>query len=448
MARRLTEVLAHPARAIVAGFASAIVVGAVVLALPISSSDGSSVGFVTALFTATSALCVTGLAVVDTGTAWSRFGQVVILVLVQVGGLGITTFAALFAILVSRKLGLRSRLLAQTETGALELGSVGRLVRRIAAFSIAFEVIGAAVLWLLFWRLHDQSVGEAAWNGVFHAVSAFNNAGFSPYGDSLVGFNEDPPLLVVVSLLVVAGGIGFPVLSELFGSTWRRPSRWSLHTKLTVATTLVLLLGGAVGFLALEWSNPATLGAMPVLDKASNAWFGSVTPRTAGFNSIDYGAANPSTLLLTMVLMLIGGGSVSAAGGLKVTTFALLGFVIWAELRGEPEVNLFGRRVPTSAQRQALSVALIYVGAVVVATFVLGVVSPFELSTTLFEVISALGTVGLSTGVTATLPDSGRLVLTALMFLGRVGPVTVGAALVLRSKERRYRFPEGRPLVG
>lgn len=447
-ARRTPRLVGHPARTVVAAFAVATAAGAVLLALPWSSGTGESVGLVTALFTATSALCVTGLAVVDTGTAWSGFGQVVILGLVQLGGLGITTLAALLAILVSRRLGLRSRLLAQTETGALELGSVRLLVRRIVTFSLAFEAAGAALLTVLFWGVHDLDLADAAWNGVFHAVSAFNNAGFSPFPDNLVSFNADPPLLLVVSVLVIAGGIGFPVLSELVGPAWRRPRRWSLHTRMTVATTVALLLSGAVVFLALEWSNPATLGPMSVVDKLTNAWFGSVTPRTAGFNAIDYGQVRSPTLLLTMGLMLIGGGSVSAAGGLKVTTFALLGFVIWAELRGERDVDAFGRRIPSGAQRQALSIALLYVGAAVAATFVLGVVGSQDLGTTAFEAVSALGTVGLSTGVTGSYSDPGQLVLTALMFVGRVGPATVGAALVLRARDRLYRNPEGRPLVG
>ncbi|MFN8040414.1 MAG: potassium transporter TrkG [Acidimicrobiales bacterium] len=429
-------------------FAVANLAGAVLLALPWSSGTGESVGPVTALFTATSALCVTGLAVVDTGTAWSGFGQVVILGLVQLGGLGITTLAALLAVVVSRRLGLRSRLLAQTETGALDLGSVRLLVRRIVAFSLAFEAVGAVLLTALFWAVHHQDLASAAWNGVFHAVSAFNNAGFSPFADNLVSFNADPPLLLVVSVLVIAGGIGFPVLSELFGPDWRRPRRWTLHTRMTVATTLALLVSGTVVFLALEWSNSATLGPMSVLDKLTNAWFGSVTPRTAGFNTVDYSQVRSPTLLLTMGLMLIGGGSVSAAGGLKVTTFALLGFVIWSELRGERDVDAFGRRIPSGAQRQALSIALLYVGAAVAATFVLGVFDSHDLGTTAFEAVSALGTVGLSTGVTGSYSDPGQLVLTGLMFIGRVGPATVGAALVLRSRDRLYRNPEGRPLVG
>ena len=422
-------------------------VGTGLLLLPWATEDGTSAGFVDALFTSTSALCVTGLAVVDTGSHWSPFGQVVLLGLIQLGGLGITTFASLFAVLISHKLGLRSRLIAQAETGALELGSVRRLIVRIVAFSLAFEAVGFMVLTGLFWGVHDRPAGDAAFTGLFHAVSAFNNAGFSTFEDSLIGFRTDPVLLSVIMVLVICGGIGFPVLTDL-REHGLRPPHWSLHTKLTLSTTAALLVAGTVGFAAFEWTNPDTIGQLSATDRLTNSVFGSVTPRTAGFNTIDYGAADDSTLLVTKILMLIGGGSASAAGGIKVTTFALLGFVIWAELRGEPDVNVFGRRVPTSAQRQALSVALIGVGAVIAGALALGVLASFGLPDTLFESISALATVGLTTGLTPELPDPARMALVLLMLLGRLGPLTAGTALVLRAEERLYRYPEGRPLIG
>lgn len=443
----LRPTLAHPARVVALSFVVGVAVGALLLMLPWASESGESVGVVDAVFTSTSALCVTGLAVVDTGSHWSTFGQVVLLLLIQLGGLGITTFASLFAVLISRKLGLRSRLIAQAETGALELGSVRQLVVRVVAFSLFFEAIGFVLLSARFWLGHDHSLADAAFTGLFHSVSAFNNAGFSTFEDSLIPVRTDPLLLGVVMGLVVVGGIGFPVLQDIREHRGGRVP-WSLHTKLTVSTTAALLVVGAVGFLAFEWTNPGTIGDLGTADKLVNGLFGSVTPRTAGFNTIDYGAADDSTLLLTKVLMLIGGGSASAAGGIKVTTFALLGFVIWAELRGEPDVNVFGRRVPTAAQRQALAVALLGVGAVIGGALLLGVTTPFELPDTLFESISALATVGLSTGLTPDLPDPARVVLVVLMLVGRLGPLTAGTALVLRAQERLYRYPEGRPLIG
>jgi trk system potassium uptake protein len=439
--------LAHPAQLIVVAFASAIIVGTVLLSLPVSSSSGSSAGVVDALFTATSALCVTGLIVVDTGTAWTPFGQGVILLLIQLGGLGITTFGALFAVLVSRKLGLRSRMLAQTGANATGLAGTGGLVKRIALFALGFEAVGFVLLSSLFWVRHDASFGDAVYDGLFHSVSAYNNAGFSTFSDNVVGLRTDTGMLAVLGVLVVAGGLGYPVLNELLGGV--HPRRWSIHTRMTVYTSVVLLAVGTVGFLIFEWSNPGTIADLDLVGKVQNALFDSAAARTAGFNTIDYAQAEEPTLLLTEVQMLIGGGSASAAGGIKVTTFALLGWVIWAELRGEPEVNAFGRRVPTDTQRQAVAVALLGVGAVVVGTILLGAsTATLSFADTLFESVSALATCGLSTGITSDVGTPGRLVLVVLMFVGRLGPVTFGTALVLRARERRYRLPEGRPLIG
>ncbi len=438
--------LAHPAQLIVVAFAGAIAVGTAVLALPVSTRSGESAGFVDPLFTATSALCVTGLAVVDTGSYWSPFGQGVILVLIQLGGLGITTFGALFAVLVSRKLGLRTRMLAQTGANVTGMGDAAGLVKRIALFALAFELAGFVLLSLLFWIRHDQPFGEATYAGLFHSISAYNNAGFSTFSDSLIGVRDDTALVSVIMVLIVAGGIGYPVVHELVSRV--RPSRWSIHTRMTIYTTLLLLTVGTLAFLFFEWSNPGTIGGAGFVEKVQNGLFGAVTPRTAGFNTVDYGQIEEPTLLLTQVLMLIGGGSASAAGGIKVTTFALLGWVIWAELRGEPEVNAFGRRIPPDTQRQAVAVALLGVGAVVVATILLGATTSLDFADTLFESVSALATCGLSTGITPGVGTPGRIVLVVLMFLGRLGPVTFGTALVLRGRERRYRLPEGRPLIG
>ena len=428
-------------------FAAATLIGTALLMLPVATVEPGSARPIDALFTSTSALCVTGLAVVDTRTHWSTFGHCVILLLIQLGGLGIMTLASLLAVVVSRRLGLRSRLIAQTETGAMELGSVRRLIRRIVTYSLAIEAVGFVVLTGLFWTRHDLPAGEATFTGLFHSVSAFNNAGFSTFPDSLVGSRTDLPLISAIMVLIVIGGLGIPVLQDLSEGR-ARPGQWSLHTKVTVLATSGLVVLGALSFAAFEWSNPATIGDLDLGEKVINSLFGAVTPRTAGFNTVDYGAVEEGTLLVTQVLMFIGGSSASTAGGIKVTTFALLGYVIWAELRGEPDVNVFGRRVPESAQRQAVTVALLGVGAAVGGALVLGAVTPHGLSDVLFESVSALSTTGLSTGITAALPDAAHLALVVLMFVGRVGPVTAGTALVLRTTDRRYRYPEGRPLIG
>jgi potassium uptake TrkH family protein len=443
----LTSRALSPSRVVVLAFAAAIAVGTLLLMLPASTASGSITNPGEALFTATSAVCVTGLTVVDTATHWSTFGQVVIMLLVQIGGFGIMTLSSLVALTLSRKLGLRQRLFAQAETGTNDPGEVRRVLIGVAAFSLLFESVAAVILTWRFWVDTDVSLGRATYLGVFHAVTSFNNAGFALFSDNLMGFVTDWWLCITVGLAVIAGGIGFPVWMELRESLLR-PKRWSLHTKLTVGTTAVLLLVGTVLILACEWSNPATLGGLSDPDKFLASWFASVQPRTAGFNALDYAQMRESSWLVTDALMLIGGGSASTAGGIKVTTFALLGFVIWAEVRGEPDVNAFGRRIPNTAQRQAVTLVLLAVGAVITATFALVLLADVGLAQALFEALSAFSTVGLSTGITPALGTPAQMILVALMFLGRVGPITLFAALVLREHGRRYRFPHERPIIG
>lgn len=445
--QRNTSRWLHPTRLVVASFAVVALVGGVLLTLPFASESGESTDFVTALFTAVSALCVTGLVVVDTGTHWSGFGEVVILALIQIGGFGITTAASVFGVLVFRRLGLRTRMLAQTERAGAELGDMRALIRGIGVFYLVVEGVGFVLLTLAYLVLEDASVPDATYFGLFHSVSAFNNAGFSTLPDNLVGLSGNTMILVVVMALIIVGGIGYPVVYDI-ARTGRNPRHWTLHAKLTLFATVAMLVSGMVLLTALEWGNPDTLGSMPTTERLVNGAFASVTPRTAGFNSIDYGSISQPGLLVTSVLMFVGGGSASTAGGIKVTTFALLGFVIWAELRGEPDVNAFGRRVPTSTQRQALSVALAGVGLAATGTLALAWLSDLVIGPVGFEVLSALGTVGLSTGITSGLPTGGHLLLILLMFLGRLGPVTVGTALVLGQRDRHYRYPEGRPLIG
>ena len=436
-----------PARVIVVAFGAAVAVGTLLLLLPVASEPGVDTTAVDALFTATSAVSVTGLVVTDTATHWSAFGEVVILVLVQLGGFGIMTLSSLVALVLSRRLGLRRRLVAQTETSALNAGDVRRVVIGVAVISAVVEGVTALVL---TWRFHTDTGSdllESLWLGVFHAVTAFNNAGFALFSDNLVGFVDDWWLCIVISVAIIAGGLGFPVYDDLSGNL-RRPKRWSLHTKLTLGTTAVLLVGGTALIAASEWTNPGTLGALDGPDRLLASWFASVNPRTAGFNSLDYGLMREGTLLVTDGLMFIGAGSASTAGGIKVTTFALLGFVAWAEVRGDPDVNAFGRRVPGVAQRQAVTMVLLATGTVMVATLSIMVLSDIGLSSALFEAVSAFGTVGLSTGVTPELGSPSQLILSALMFAGRIGPITLFAALVIREHGRLYRFPEERPIVG
>jgi trk system potassium uptake protein len=450
MANQRSTAWLHPTRLIIAAYLLVVSVGALLLLLPVAvSGQSAGVEIDTAVFTATSALTVTGLTVVDTATEWSRFGQVVILGLIQLGGFGITTFASVLAVLVFRRLGLRARLATQLEQNQADSGNLRSLVKRIAVFYVIVEVLGAIVLTVVFWRSSDDGFFSALWTGTFHAISAFNNAGFSTFTNNLVGYSGEVAVLAPVMLLVIIGGIGFPVVLEVVNTRWHY-RRWSIHTRLTLFTTAALLVVATIGYAVLEWNNPGTFGTMGSgAERALNSAFAAVTPRTAGFNTFDYGQSGPGAQFLTSTLMLIGGGSASAAGGIKVTTFALLGFVIIAELRSDREVNSFGRRLSEATQRQALAVALLGVGSVALGTLAIAATSPaLAMGDVLFETVSAVGTVGLSTGITPELEPVSRFLMSVLMLLGRLGPVTFGVALVLRRRQLLLRYPEGRPLIG
>lgn len=447
MPRRPLPFLRHPAQLVVLGFGGAVAVGTLLLLLPMSTRADGGPGFVTALFTATSAVCVTGLTVVDTAGYWSGFGQGVILLLIQVGGFGTMTLASLLGLLVSRRLGLRSRLTAAAETKSLGLGDVRSVLLGVARTTLVVEAVVAVLLTLRFWLGYDEGLGRAVYLGVFHSVSAFNNAGFALWSDSLTRFVTDPWICLPIAVAVIVGGLGFPVLLELRRQLGR-PRRWSLHTRMTVYATVALLVLGTAFVTANEWRNPDTLGALSPPGRVLAGFFQAVMPRTAGFNSLDYGMMNEGTLLGTMVLMFIGGGSAGTAGGIKVTTFLVLFYVIWTEVRGERDVHAFGRRISDRVARQALTVALLSVGAVVTATVALVEITGLTTHQVLFEVVSAFATVGLSTGITADLGTPAHLVLVSLMFIGRLGPITLVSALALRERQRLYQYPEGRPIIG
>jgi trk system potassium uptake protein TrkH len=429
------------------GFLGAILVGTLLLMLPVARAGDGAAPFLTALFTATSAVCVTGLIVVDTPVYWSGFGQGVVLLLFQIGGFGIMTGATLLGLLVSRRLGLGTRLVAQAETRSLGLGDVTAVLRLVLLTTLVVEAAIALALALRLHYGHGESWGRAAWNGIFHAVSAFNNAGFSTYSDNVMGFVADPWFIVPLMLAIVIGGIGFPVLHDLRQNRGRW-SHWSVHSRLTVAGTAVLLSGGALALGLYEWHNAGTLGPLGVGDKLLGALFQSVSARTAGFNSVDVGAMEIESLAVHYVLMFIGGGSAGTAGGIKVTTFLVLGAVVLAEIRGSPDTTVFRRRISSDVQRLALTVVLLGVAVLAFATLALLSLTALPMHEVIFEAISAFATVGLSTGITAQLPAAGQCILIVLMFVGRVGTITVATALALRSREPLYRYPEERPIVG
>ena len=435
-----------PVRVVSLGFAVAILVGTGLLLIPAASQPGTQTGVLDALFTATSSMCLTGLIVVDTPTHWSGFGQAIIMGLIQVGGFGIMTMATVAGLVVAHRIGLRARLNAVAEVRSSGLGDVRGIVVGVIRLSVLIELATALCLAARFAIGYGEPPARALWLGGFHAVSAFNNAGFALYSDNIIGFATDPWICVPLMAAVVLGGIGFPVLFEVGRRLRGTTLRWSLHTKLTVSMTAALLVVGPALVVLLEWTH--TLQGYGWASKLLVGTFQGVMPRTAGFNSVDYAQMDGATHLVTDLLMFIGGGSGGTSGGIKVTTFAVLLFVIVAEVRGTRSVTVFDRRIDPRVQRQALSVALIGIALVALPTMVLLAGTQFDLNALLFEVTSAFATVGLSTGITAQLPGWGQLILVLLMYLGRVGSITLVSALAGRDRGRRYELPVERPHIG
>ncbi len=440
----------NPARVVAALFFVAIVVGSFLLWLPVAA-DGPRTTLMQAVFTAVSAVCVTGLTIVDTGSHWAAPGEVIILALIQLGGLGIMTLASIIVLALSGRLGANARGAANAERTAVHIGEVGRMLVAVIRFSFVFEAVGAVLLLVGFRAAHDRPWATDVWHSVFHSVSAFNNAGFGLLSDNLSSYVGNWWINGVIGALVVSGGIGFPVLMEI-GRRWRsaggvRP-RLSLHTRITLITTAALLVLGTCVILAGEWTNGGTLGPLSTPQKILAAAFQSVQTRTAGFNSIDIGAMDSVSWLLMSMLMFVGGGSAGTAGGIKVTTFAVIALMIWSELRGDADVHAHRRRLPERTQRRAVAIAAISMGAVVAGSMAIKAMSDTDLDRSLFEATSAFGTVGLTTGITGGLPQPAQAVLIGLMYLGRLGPLTLGTALVLRERHLRFRYPEEQPILG
>lgn len=441
------SILSRPVRLIPLLFAGAIALGTALLALPMAAASGEATPLVAAFFTSTSAVAVTGLVVVDTQTHWSAFGQVVILALFQIGGFGIMTAATLLGLMAGRGFGLQERMATQVERDRLDFENPKAVLRLILLITIAVEAVVAAILTARLVLAYDYDLGEAAWHSVFHAVSAFNNAGFSTYSDSLMRFDGDVFILLPIMLAVILTALGFPVMQDLRAHSWRWRA-WTLHSKITVSGTVFLLVTGFVAILLMEWGNSQTLAGMSVADKMLNAAFHSVMPRTAGFNSLDVGAFRDETLLVNYILMFIGGGSAGTAGGIKVTTFIVLIAIVVSEIGKQRDAVAFGRRFSHEIERQALTVVMLALTLILLATFYLLDITAFPMEQVLFETISAFSTVGLSTGITGDLPPSGQVVIAMLMFIGRVGTITVATALALGAVDRPYRYPEENPIVG
>lgn len=436
-----------PAQIIAIGFLTTIVVGTLLLMTPAARVGDGAASFLDALFTATSATCVTGLITVDTPTYWTPFGHAVIIALIQIGGFGVMSFGALIGLVITRKLGLRSRLITAQETKAQGLGETKRVIVNVLLISAVTEAAIAVVLALRFALGYGYAPDKAIWFGVFHSISAFNNAGFALYTDSIIGFVGDPWIVIPLSIGVILGGLGFPVIMEL-RRRHRKPKSFSIHTKLVLIGTVVLLVGGTVFISVLEWNNAKTLGPLSDGEKILAGFFQSTVTRTAGFNSIDVGQMHPVSWLGMDILMFIGAGPAGTAGGLKITTFAILFFIMLTEIRGGTAVNIFGKRISRSLHREALTIVLLSLGLVVGSTMAIMLMSDLGQDRILFEVVSAYATVGMSTGITAALPPAAQYILIVLMFAGRVGPVTIASALALKTRHPLYEYPKERPLIG
>lgn len=446
---RLTRWLGHPARVVPAVYLVGIAIGTILLSFPAATSTGESAPLLHAMFTAVSAISITGLTTVDTASFWSPIGQFMIMMLIQVGGFGIVTLASLLTMLATGRISLQGSLVAGQELRRRNVGDVLRVPKVIAVVMLTVEALTAAALTPAF-RPHTDSWAGAAWLGVFHAVSAFNNAGFALFSDNLISFAGEPAIILPIALAVVLGGLGFPVLMEVGRRlrNRRKHDGWSTNARLTILGTAALLVIGALVFALAEWNNPETLGMLPWDDRLLAVLAGAVFPRTAGFNIIDYGAAAEPTLGLYYGLMFIGGGSAGTAGGVKIGTIGIILATVVAELRGETQVVVGHRAIPAATQRAALAVVMLGLTTVALATFFIVAYDRYTLQQVLFETISAFGTVGLSTGITPHLRPLSIVVLMLLMYLGRVGTVSVAAALAIRARHRHYVLPEEQPIVG
>lgn len=438
-----------PAQILVLSFLSIILVGTLLLMLPISTISGDSTSFINALFTSTSAVCVTGLVVVDTGTYWSIFGKTIILMLIQIGGLGFMTMTTTAAILLGKKIGLRNRIIMQEALNQFSISGVIRLTKYVFISTMIIEGLGA--LFLSFRFVPEMGFSTGLYYSVFHSVSAFCNAGFDIMGNgkSLMAYGQDPFVSIVIMMLIVIGGLGFAVIVDLFRT--QKFSKLTLHSKLVLTMTGILLSSAFVMVFIFEFNNPSTIGTFNLGEKLVASLFQAVTPRTAGFNTIPTDMLTMPTKLLTIMLMFIGGSPGSTAGGIKTTTFGMMFLTIVAVAKGREDIQFSNRRIPKDIINRALAVIFVSTFVIAILMMLLFVVEPtHSFEDLVFETFSAFGTVGLSLGITPYLTTAGKVVITVLMFFGRLGPLTIVLALSRsgHNKKQLLRYPEGKIIVG
>jgi Trk-type K+ transport system membrane component len=446
---------------IAAAFTAIILLGTFLLMLPIAAASGAMTNFFDALFTATSAVTVTGLTTVDTATHWSTAGHVIISLLIQIGGFGIIGFATLVGYLIEGRISLKNRISATSESSATKQPDVKTLLKNIAKLMLFFQLVLFAFLAVRMFTEYGYSLDKSLSHGAFQAISAFNQAGFALYTDSLMGFAGDGWIIVPILIISTMAGFGFPVLAEIRdrlklrlyvlvgkAADYTMPSQWSLNSRIILWASLILLIIGSLGIAVSEWSNPATLGAMDPVQKIFASFFTSSMTRSTGLNIIETADMYTSTWLGMDILMFIGGASASTAGGIKIGTAVVLFYIVYTEIRGDAAVNVGNRRLPRSMQRQALTIVTLYTMVILGSLFVLRFTTDFTLDELIFEIISAAGTVGISTGITPDLPEFGKFLLSVLMLFGRLGPIVVATSLALRKTKRHYELPRERPLIG
>jgi trk system potassium uptake protein TrkH len=430
-----------PPQILAFSFFVAIIIGTFLLKLPIATTE--PIRWLDALFTATSATTVTGLVVLDTGLDFTVFGQVVIMILIQIGGLGLMTFAVLIVVVLGKKIGLKERMLVQEALNQTSIGGVIRLVKILFVFAFSMEVI-AVILLSIRW-IPEYGWAYGIYTSIFHAISAFNNAGFSLWSDSLMGYVGDPVVNILITLLFITGGIGFTVLSDLWHTKFFH--RLSLHTKLMLVGTLVINIIAMLLIFTLEYGNPATLGALDTGEKLWASYFQAVTPRTAGFNSLDIGSMNPGTIVFILLLMFIGAGSASTGSGIKLTTFIVIVMAVVTFSRGRNETVVFERTIKHQMILRSLAIVIISLFAIFLTILALSITENAPFIMIIFEAFSAFGTVGLSMGLTGELSDAGKLIVIVLMFIGRIGPLTLAFSLA-KAQKSSIRYPDGEVFTG
>ena len=427
------------------GFLALILLGGILLSLPISSKSGEATNFLDAVFTATSAVCVTGLVTLNTSAHWSIFGQTIIITLIEIGGLGFMSFAVLFAMILGKKITLRERLVMQEAMNTYSIQGLVKMVRYVLVFTVSVQFFGALLLSTQF--VPEYGPVKGIFFSIFHSISAFCNAGFDLFGNSLMNYSSNSVVILVISALIIIGGLGFTVLLEIY--EFKGMKKLSLHSKIVILSSTILVFGGAILMFIFEYNNPQTIGNMSIQDKLLNSFFASVSPRTAGFNSIPLTEMSIAGNFLTIILMFIGGSPGSTAGGLKTVTLSIIVLTIISVIKGREDTEVFGRRFSKKIVYKAFTIAFIGISLVIGVTMILSCTeSNASFMQLLYEVVSGLGTVGLTLDLTPKLTIIGKILIMIMMYLGRVGILTVMFALTRKNDKRSYKYPEGKILIG